>query len=281
MVKSGIYKIINIVNNKIYVGSSVNIKERKKRHFIKLKSNKHENRYLQNAFNKYGEENFIFEIIEYVENKNMLLEREQYWIDELSVCDRNIGYNMRLKAGSNLGYICSEETREKLRQISLYLGLKPPSCKGIKLSEEHKNKISNSHKGKKMSKEAVFKSAEARKGYITPMEVKQKISKALKGKTPWNKNKKMSEDAIKNMSECKMGHFVSEETKQKMSKNNKNKAKVLNITTKKIFTSITEASKYYNIQKSGISAACRGLYKMSGGFEWTYYNQESEGESLI
>jgi len=58
MNKSGIYKIVNLVNDKIYIGSSINLKNREKDHFKDLKGNYHSNRYLQYAFNKYGENNF-------------------------------------------------------------------------------------------------------------------------------------------------------------------------------------------------------------------------------
>jgi group I intron endonuclease len=59
----GIYRIINKTNNKIYIGSSVNILSRFSKHKSLLKHNKHDNDYLQNSYNKYGLENFLFEII--------------------------------------------------------------------------------------------------------------------------------------------------------------------------------------------------------------------------
>ena len=51
----GIYKIINVVNNKFYVGSAVDLKRRKTRHFSELRTGKHNNRYLQSSWDKYGE----------------------------------------------------------------------------------------------------------------------------------------------------------------------------------------------------------------------------------
>ena len=64
---SGVYKITNLINNKFYVGSSINLKQRKHAHFYSLKLGKHKSPYLQNAFNKYGIENFVFEVIKYCE----------------------------------------------------------------------------------------------------------------------------------------------------------------------------------------------------------------------
>ena len=72
--KSGIYKWVNLVNKKIYVGSSIYLSDRKYSHLICLKKNCHQNIHLQSAFNKYGEQNFKFEIIEIVE----ILENETH-----------------------------------------------------------------------------------------------------------------------------------------------------------------------------------------------------------
>jgi group I intron endonuclease len=80
--ESGIYKIECIINNKIYIGSSNNIHRRKIEHMSSLKRNKHFNKYIQRSWNKYGEENFMFEILENCEVEK-LIEREQYYIDTL------------------------------------------------------------------------------------------------------------------------------------------------------------------------------------------------------
>ncbi len=81
--RSGIYVIINTYNNKKYVGQSVDLFTRKKKHFYDLRNKKHQNTHLQNACNLYGVGNFVFAVLEYVSNNSELLEREQYWIDEL------------------------------------------------------------------------------------------------------------------------------------------------------------------------------------------------------
>jgi len=84
----GIYKILNIVNNKCYVGSTSRIfGERWCQHKTELNNNKHSNSYLQNAWNKYGKEAFVFVEQERLNNPNLSInqirEREQYWIDNL------------------------------------------------------------------------------------------------------------------------------------------------------------------------------------------------------
>ena len=60
---SEIYCITNNINNKKYIGQSVNIERRQRRHFADLKSGNHDNSYLQRAYNKYGRENFSFLLI--------------------------------------------------------------------------------------------------------------------------------------------------------------------------------------------------------------------------
>jgi group I intron endonuclease len=80
--KPGVYVIENLMNNKIYIGSStMRVIKRIEHHVSMLKVNKHKNAYLQNAFNKYGETSFCASIIETTEKHNTL-EREQYWINQ-------------------------------------------------------------------------------------------------------------------------------------------------------------------------------------------------------
>ncbi len=91
---SGIYAIVNLVNKKSYVGRSVNINRRWWEHRNELKYNKHYNSYLQNAWNKYGEENFELLLLEEC-NKALHAEKEFMWINEMQSFDRSFGYNLR------------------------------------------------------------------------------------------------------------------------------------------------------------------------------------------
>jgi len=129
--QSGIYMIINLVNNKFYIGSSVDIYHRMLSHISLLKRNKHDNIHLQNSFNKYGINNFIWIIIEQVDNCDELLIKEQYWMDLLNVCNQDIAYNMCSIAGSPLGRKHSQETKDKISA----------SNKGKKKSAEHIEKM--------------------------------------------------------------------------------------------------------------------------------------------
>lgn len=78
---SGIYRIVCLVNLKIYIGSTSNFERRFKTHRTTLKNNKHKNPHLQSAFNKYGESNFIYEVVEYCEETNLKVV-EQIWMDK-------------------------------------------------------------------------------------------------------------------------------------------------------------------------------------------------------
>ncbi len=75
--KGYIYKIQNIINGKCYIGSTINIDERKKYHFWQLKNNRHHSIVLQRAYNKYGIDNFLFSIIKKVDYKNILSEEQE------------------------------------------------------------------------------------------------------------------------------------------------------------------------------------------------------------
>jgi group I intron endonuclease len=106
--RSGIYKITNVVNGRFYIGSSADIDNRwEVEHRYKLRKGIHENPKLQNAWNFYGEEKFIVEQIESVEPKSeLLLEREQHYLNTFRPYERTIGYNIcpTAKGGDNLKY---------------------------------------------------------------------------------------------------------------------------------------------------------------------------------
>lgn len=135
--KSGIYRIRNLINNKFYIGSAINLNKRKNQHFHYLRKNKHHNKPLQNSFNKYDEKSFIFEVMCYC-YKEDLVTNEQFYIDKYKP-----QYNICKIAGSSLGRKPTEETIIKMK-IS-------HSKRNCKHSKETKFKISLSNKGKIIS----------------------------------------------------------------------------------------------------------------------------------
>lgn len=124
--KSGIYKITNIVNGKIYIGSSQDIHKRLIQHKSRLQRNVHHSIHLQRSYNKHGVGAFIFETFLSCP-VDELLQIEQYLLDFYQP-----KYNINPSAGSNRGSKRSEEFKQKIRETRL----------GTKASEETKQKMS-------------------------------------------------------------------------------------------------------------------------------------------
>jgi len=116
--KYGVYIILNTYNNKYYIGSTINLNARIINHVKELRENKHHSIHLQRSWNKYGGEYFIFGVLEYVENTDNLIEREQYWLDELKAYNDKYGYNICKKAYSCLGVKHGERPQEVKDKIS-------------------------------------------------------------------------------------------------------------------------------------------------------------------
>lgn len=91
----GIYKIENTINKKKYIGSSVHINKRLNNHRSALKRNNHDNQYLQNSFNKYSENSFIFEIIKEC-NLDELVVFENKYIKLFNSNNIEFGYNLAI-----------------------------------------------------------------------------------------------------------------------------------------------------------------------------------------
>lgn len=115
MLTSGVYAILNLFDGKIYIGSAKDIKDRFSWHHRALETNKHHNILLKRAWDKYGEDNFIFFVLEHTED---LLVREQYWMDRLCSYHPDSGYNLYSKAGSSAKSKHTEETKRKISKTN-------------------------------------------------------------------------------------------------------------------------------------------------------------------
>ena len=111
IVTSGVYQITFKNSEKRYIGSAIKLSNRKKAHISQLRNNKHPNKHLQNAFNKYGEDNYIFKPLLICDASNCLL-YEQMVLDFFTPEKL---YNKRIIAESNYGIKYPEEVKEKLR----------------------------------------------------------------------------------------------------------------------------------------------------------------------
>lgn len=148
----GIYCIVNRTNNKKYVGSSIDIKNRFRQHRHNLKHNKHCNSHLQAAWNKYGEDQFNFEIIEELDTSEEILEVENFWIEYHSALTD--GYNQRIEAHSNIGIKRSEEFKEACRQRWLGHTQSPQQIeKRMETMRRKKESGEYSHGGWKLTEE--------------------------------------------------------------------------------------------------------------------------------
>lgn len=185
----GVYQITNKINEHKYIGSSINIWRRWGSHLVELRKSTHTSTYLQNAWNKYGEDNFEFSVLVFCDKENTLL-YEQMCLDGLKP-----EYNARKDVyNSRAGTKATDETKARLRES--HLG--NTSRLGTKASDETKTKLRKARLGKKHSEES-----------------KEKMSNILLG----NKRSlgyKHTEEAKLNMGKSHIGSKRSEETKEKM-----------------------------------------------------------------
>ena len=197
--KSGIYCIENMINHKKYIGQSININRRWKNHIRNLNNGCHNNVYLQNAWNKYGSDNFYFYILEQC-NQEDLDAREIFYIDLFNTDDRNSGYNLK-SGGQNGGSKYSEESRKKMSEThkELYKDeknieiLKQNGLKVWANEEYRKSRSGENHPlyGKHLSEDIRKKISDSNKGKAKPPRTKKHcdaISNAKLGKDPPNKN---------------------------------------------------------------------------------------------
>jgi group I intron endonuclease len=116
----GVYEIRNIINNKVYIGSSNDIQRRWNEHVRNLNNNTHHSYKLQKDWDEFGEGVFIFNIIELVDEENLLKDREQYYIDYFDSC--NNGYNVSAIADRpDKNYLFDKEKGYLFKNKSYYI----------------------------------------------------------------------------------------------------------------------------------------------------------------
>lgn len=195
-----IYKVTNIINNKIYIGKTIRtLKERQQEHLRKVEK---EPTYFHNSIIKYGKENFIWEIIEECPNEKAN-EREIFWIAQLETTNRNKGYN--LTTGGE-GYELSQEIKDKISKANTGKKRTLEQCQHLSEvkknlhfhhSEETKKLMSLTRKGRKLNL-----SSEERARRKLPKSEKFKItlSEKMKGRI-------LSEETRKKISESKKAYI--------------------------------------------------------------------------
>ncbi len=188
---SGIYKITCSANKKIYIGSSINLCRRKNEHWNDLRQNKHSNPIMQSAWNKYGEQTFVFEVLELVLPMDPT-NREQHWLNKFKPFGRkgfNLAHDARAPMRGTNGRKASPETREKMRQAQQNRNVSPENLEkmkrgalGRKQSPEHIKNRTQQAIGKKHSPEWVEKNRQAHLGQKQSPEQIEKSRQARIGR---------------------------------------------------------------------------------------------------
>jgi group I intron endonuclease len=205
-----IYKIRNLLNGKFYVGSAQDTRTRFRQHRRLLRKGTHHCKHLQNAWNKYGEDLFKFEIIEHVESVEGLEAAEDVWLRE-HVGQKHC-YNSGRSAKApwlgcapedhpNFGRNLTDDQKQNLRDAAKRQWETSDPRTGRKHSEETKAKI----------KAAVAVAyAEGRGGgYLKPSEeTRKKMSEAQKGNQYAKGNKHWVGKNHSEESKAKMGQAV-------------------------------------------------------------------------
>lgn len=177
--KTGVYCIRNRLDGKRYIGSaSISLIKRIRDHWAELAKNRHANRYLQRAYNKYGRKMFVASVVERCQPK-FCVNREQYWMDFYKAAVPIHGYNISPTAGSQLGMVHSKETRDKIAAMNR---LRDPESfkrqaekmRGRTLKSEHVAKISAGNR-------IAWKYGK-RKDYRHSDETKAKLSRFFRGR---------------------------------------------------------------------------------------------------
>ena len=261
---TGIYKIENILDGKIYIGSSKNLKQRLNSHKRELKNNKHVNKRLQNAYNKYGDNNFYYEIVEFVEESS-LLEREQHHIDVNKSYDRNLGYNINHCARG--GFAKGEE--------NFWYG------KGYLREGFLNNNFGNTGEKNPLSKPILqvdINTMEVIKRFPATIEIRRTLgfhSGNICDVCSFLRNNKVRKK-YKDFYWCyeedldillKSKPFVSSQVKSVVK---------LDIETKElleVFPTVSLAAQSVNMGRESISRACKGKIKYSAGYKWMYLEE--------
>ena len=258
---SGVYKVTCLKDGKFYIGSSVNIKGRFRYHKASLSLGCHKNRHLQKAWNIYGENNFRFEIIEYLPDKKKTKEREQYWIDKTRCFDRKIGFNICPKVGSSFGVKRTEKFKNKIRLANL--NRSPELKQKIIDAIRRANSIPCRNKGK--TYEEIY-------GVKKAIRIKRKKREAMKGKSLWNGARILSPQHLENIRKSN-SKPKSQETKDKLAKYFARTHYLINPKGDKIIiVNLTKYCRENNLNQGNMCAVSRGDYKNYKG--WTKWQMD-------
>ena len=185
-----IYEIRNKINNKYYIGITVNIKSRINRHFRELKNNKHHNFYMQKDYLEHKDiKIFKVSILKSIKNKNLAYKYEEYFIQ--SDYDNNYNISKYSRGGDNLSYHFDLKNI-KLKQSKGAKRLWNNRSENFKegYSKKFLNENNPNYKHGKFTKENKLKIREDKMKKVKELGLKSIHSLTNLGRIPWNKGKK-------------------------------------------------------------------------------------------
>lgn len=255
----GIYRFVNTINGKSYVGRSVNLRHRYIEHIGLLKKGIEPCTALNNAWKKYGQDAFIYEVVCLCEPNELNQKEEEY----IELYDSfNNGYNCTKGGSGMLGYHHTDEAKEKI-------GV---AFRGKKLSEEHKKKMSEVQKGKHLTPEhrKALSDAWTEERKQRFIESRAGINHPNYGKVSKLKGTNLTEEHKE-----KLKKAWTPERRKKISEYQKGVihpsggahpgAKRIIANTGEEFDCIRDAAKWCGVKSSSnIGACCRGLKKHVG-----------------
>lgn len=259
-----IYQIKNLINNKIYIGSTIRpAYKRKYEHFSDLRKNKHCNTYLQRSFNKYGEQNFKFIILDklfFPPNYSQAIKADyltsrEFYLINLLLPDYNIKTDITI---GNTGYKHSKETRKKISESNKTLN---PSKITLEKRERESRRVN---------------------GVLIPKQLKRSHSDETKLKI---KRRSLQKDNMNRMlefskkgNESWRGSKHTKRSKLKMLSTKFNCDRIIEIYKKEnnkfLYTCqfTSDASKLTGVSSSAIRNNLCNLSNSSGGFIFKYKN---------
>lgn len=234
MVEGYIYKIICLVNNKIYIGQTTcNFEERFKNHLRDARRGS--GYYLHAAIRKYGEDNFRVTLIDTCKAptkqalKPLLDALEIKYIKKFD--SFNSGFNLTLGGEGGLGRVISEEVKEKIAKAQRGKKLSEEHIHAIKeamknLPEESRKRIRDANLGRKASKETIEKLRKSHLGYQPSQETIEKLKEVKKNTRPLaktleaarkaNLGRQMPDHVKEALLKANLGRKLSEEHKRKI-----------------------------------------------------------------
>lgn len=176
--KIGIYKITNLKNKKVYIGQTKECFERRYfHHRWCLTHNQHHSKLLQNDWNIYGSEEFVFEVIETIDDVSLLDPYEQKYIKQYNATDNHFGYN--LQVGGDASKILHQFVSDKVRK---YVGsLNRIRMTGSHLSEETKERMRHSSPHRKLSMNEKQNISNRMRQHVVGFETREKLRQANMG----------------------------------------------------------------------------------------------------